>query len=518
MRLFLLNYLLLLSICVVRAQERSDFYFTHVNGENGLSASNVKAILQDSYGFMWFGTKNGLNRYDGTSILQFDCDDLEEGTGNHNIGALFEDKERNLWVGTDRGVYIYNPAVDVFKRFKIASSEGITLDNWVAEILSDSLDNIWVLIPDQGLFRYKDGKVHHYSLLDKDNLKNNNPECICINEQGEVWIGTSGVSLFKYNYRDDKFEQYLADRMGRSLIGKTIISICFQKENAILGIHEGDLLKYNTRTDELSEVSFLGEKKTFLRDVMCFGDEIWVGSLHGIFIINEKENNVIHLKEDLMRSFSLSDNSIYSIYKDHEGGIWIGTMFGGVNYLPNRILTFDKYVPGSDSHSLNTKRIRGLAEDNNGCIWIGTEDNGVNVLDPRTGKVHQIYDNVPGRLITLSVKHYENHIYVGLFKQGMNDISIPGEHLKYISDKELNIEEGSVYSFLKDSKGRTWIGPGWGLYVSQPKERKFRRVEEVGYNWVFDIMEARDGTIWLATMGNGVWKCDPKNNSYKNYS
>ena len=518
MRLFLLNYLLLLSICVVRAQERSDFYFTHVNGENGLSASNVKAILQDSYGFMWFGTKNGLNRYDGTSILQFDCDDLEEGTGNHNIGALFEDKERNLWVGTDRGVYIYNPAVDVFKRFKIASSEGITLDNWVAEILSDSLDNIWVLIPDQGLFRYKDGKVHHYSLLDKDNLKNNNPECICINEQGEVWIGTSGVSLFKYNYRDDKFEQYLADRMGRSLIGKTIISICFQKENAILGIHEGDLLKYNTRTDELSEVSFLGEKKTFLRDVMCFGDEIWVGSLHGIFIINEKENNVIHLKEDLMRSFSLSDNSIYSIYKDHEGGIWIGTMFGGVNYLPNRILTFDKYVPGSDSHSLNTKRIRGLAEDNNGCIWIGTEDNGVNVLDPRTGKVHQIHDNVPGRLITLSVKHYENHIYVGLFKQGMNDISIPGEHLKYISDKELNIEEGSVYSFLKDSKGRTWIGPGWGLYVSQPKERKFRRVEEVGYNWVFDIMESKDGIIWLATMGNGVWKCDPKTNSYKNYS
>lgn len=518
MRLFLLNYLLLLSICVVRAQERSDFYFTHVNGENGLSASNVKAILQDSYGFMWFGTKNGLNRYDGTSILQFDCDDLEEGTGNHNIGALFEDKERNLWVGTDRGVYIYNPAVDVFKRFKIASSEGITLDNWVAEILSDSLDNIWVLIPDQGLFRYKDGKVHHYSLLDKDNLKNNNPECICINEQGEVWIGTSGVGLFKYNYRDDKFEQYLADRMGRSLIGKTIISICFQKENAILGIHEGDLLKYNTRTDELSEVSFLGEKKTFLRDVMCFGDEIWVGSLHGIFIINEKENNVIHLKEDLMRSFSLSDNSIYSIYKDHEGGIWIGTMFGGVNYLPNRILTFDKYVPGSDSHSLNTKRIRGLAEDNNGCIWIGTEDNGVNVLDPRTGKVHQIHDNVPGRLITLSVKHYENHIYVGLFKQGMNDISIPGEHLKYISDKELNIEEGSVYSFLKDSKGRTWIGPGWGLYVSQPKERKFRRVEEVGYNWVFDIMESKDGIIWLATMGNGVWKCDPKTNSYKNYS
>lgn len=104
LRLAFINGLLFLSICIF-AQEYSDFYFTRVNGENGLSESNVKAILQDSYGFMWFGTKNGLNRYDGTSILQFDCDDLEEGTGNHNIGALFEDKERNLWVGTDRGVY-----------------------------------------------------------------------------------------------------------------------------------------------------------------------------------------------------------------------------------------------------------------------------------------------------------------------------------------------------------------------------------------------------------------------------
>lgn len=113
MRLFLLNCLLLLSICVVRAQDRSDFYFTHVNGENGLSASNVKAILQDSYGFMWFGTKNGLNRYDGTSILQFNCDDLVAGVGNHNIAALFEDNKRNLWVGTDRGVYIYDPRIDV---------------------------------------------------------------------------------------------------------------------------------------------------------------------------------------------------------------------------------------------------------------------------------------------------------------------------------------------------------------------------------------------------------------------
>lgn len=515
---FTILYSLLFFANHILSQEHSDFYFTHVNGENGLSESNVKTILQDSYGFIWFGTKNGLNRYDGTSILQFDCDDLKSGTGNHNISALYEDKERNLWVGTDRGVYIYNPMVDVFTHFTLASPDGITLDNWVAEILSDSSDNIWILIPDQGIFRFREGKVSHYSLTDRKNNKSNNPECICTSEKGEVWVGTSGMGLFKYNAEKDTFEQHLTDTTGCSLADKTIISICFQEDNIILAIHEGELLKYDTRLNKLSDISFLGEKKTFLRDVMCSGDEIWVGSLHGIFIIHEKKNTVTHLKEDLMRSFSLSDNSIYSIYRDHEGGIWIGTMFGGANYLPNRKLTFDKYVPGSDAYSLNTKRIRGLAEDNEGRIWIGTEDNGVNVLDPQTGKVHQIHDNVPGRLITLGVKHYDNHIYVGLFKQGMNVISLPGEHLRYVSHKELGIEEGSVYGFFKDSKGRTWIGPGWGLYVSQPNEKKFRRIDEIGYNWVFDIMEAKDGTIWLATMGNGVWKCNPETGSYRNYT
>lgn len=146
---------LILSATFVRAQAYSQFYFTHINGENGLSASNVKAILQDSYGFMWFGTKNGLNRYDGTSILQLNCDDLKAGIGNHNISALYEDKERKLWVGTDRGIYVYDPTMDIFTRLNPESPDKITPDNWVAEILADSVGNVWVLIPDQGLFRFE---------------------------------------------------------------------------------------------------------------------------------------------------------------------------------------------------------------------------------------------------------------------------------------------------------------------------------------------------------------------------
>ena len=194
--IFILSVLcsLLLSALSVKAQAYSKFYFTHINGENGLSASNVKTILQDSYGFMWFGTKNGLNRYDGTSVLQLNCDDQIAGTGNHNISALYEDKDRKLWVGTDRGIYLYDPAMDIFTHLKPESSDKITPDNWVAEILADSTGNIWALIPDQGLFRFNGtDKVSHYPITDKSNLKNESPECIAVNKKGEVWVGTSGV-------------------------------------------------------------------------------------------------------------------------------------------------------------------------------------------------------------------------------------------------------------------------------------------------------------------------------------
>lgn len=106
LRLAFINGLLFLSICIF-AQEYSDFYFTRVNGENGLSESNVKAILQDSYGFMWFGTKNGLNRYDGTSILQFDCDDLEERVQVIIILVLFLRIKKGIYGLEQTGVFIY---------------------------------------------------------------------------------------------------------------------------------------------------------------------------------------------------------------------------------------------------------------------------------------------------------------------------------------------------------------------------------------------------------------------------
>lgn len=223
-------YLLLMIFCLsgLYAANRKPFnyYFSHISSEDGLSESQVKVILQDSYGFMWFGTKNGLNRYDGTSIQTFNCDDYITGTSNHNISALFEDENKKLWVGTDRGVYIYDPVYDKFSFINLEAENGERMFNWVARITSDHDGNIWVLIPDQGAFRYKDEKLYYYAITNKDNIKRESTEAICVKENGEVWIGTAGVGIFRYNPETDSFTQYHTDKNGNSLMGEHIFAMC----------------------------------------------------------------------------------------------------------------------------------------------------------------------------------------------------------------------------------------------------------------------------------------------------
>lgn len=512
--------ILLLLFFHLQGREASNYYFTHINGENGLSQSNVKAILQDSYGFMWFGTKNGLNRYDGTSIVQIDCDDLVLGEANHNIGALYEDKNRNIWIGTDRGIFIYNPIDDLFTKVS-QEADGVGVGNWVAKILKDSTENIWALIPGQGAFRFKDEQMHFYPITDQANFKSESPNSICVNERGDIWVGSSGVGLFRYNKKKDTFEQHITDKNGRSLAGKAINGLCAQDDNLILSVHKGELIKYNPYTDELTDIRLPSTViNNYFGEVQCFDDEIWLATYKGLFIVNEEKQSVIHLKEDMIRPFSLSDNFIYTIYRDHSGGIWIGTLFGGVNYLPNRELLFEKYVPESKENSLGTKRIRELAEDADGNIWIGTEDNGINILNPKDGTVtrpNYRKENGVNHQVTLSMNYYNNHIYCGLFKQGIDVFRLPDKTYIHYNDKEINIGENSVYAFYIDSKKQCWIGNGWGLHKAPEGSRKFTRIEEIGYDWVFDIMEDKNGIIWLATMGSGVWKHDPAKQTFQKY-
>ena len=522
---FILLFLVFSSLFVkAENTDYANYYFTKINGGNGLSQTNVKAIIQDSYGFMWFGTRNRLNRYDGTTMKVFDCYDTDLQRGNNNISSLFEDEDKKLWVGTDKGIFIFDPVSQKFSFFRTSTSDNIQIIDWVEDIRQDLNNNIWIVIPNQGLFRYHlpDKQLVRYSIGNTQMPDQGNPQCICIESNGMVWVGTNGGGVYLYNKSTDSFTQYLGNSEGDSLKNENIYTICDDGEELVLGIHEGRLRKLNKRRNTLSDVDAPDVHYKIIRCVSRFNNELWVGTQAGLFIINELEHKVVHIQEDRLNPYALSDNVVEKIYRDRENGVWIGTMLGGLNYLPNRGFNFEYYIPMSAGNSIGSRRIRELKEDKQGNIWIASQDAGLSIFDPKKkqfrniGKKEGLSFNTNN--IVLGMLLQNDRAWIGLFKNGLDIIQLLQFSVRHYSGADLKLDESSIYALCEDRYGQIWLGNGWSVYKSDRQQMNFKRMDAFGLNYIYDILEDSNGFIWVATLGNGVFKYNPLNDSIRHYT
>ena len=494
-----------------------ELYFSKITVEDGLSESHVKTIIQDSYGFMWFGTKNGLNRYDGSRIAEFEVKDQMTGKGDQNVGALFEDDQRNLWVGTDEGIYIFDPVFERFTFFDQRTKDGIIPERWVSDIKKDRTGNIWIVIPAQGIFKYIPEKkeLFCYQINPKKEETFNTPECLCITDSGKVWIGSKGSGLFLYDAVSDSFVQYITDRNNNSLKGKNVYALCEYKDGLAIGIHEGRLMKWNTENNILSDFDTPQVHNRIIRRLAYYDNTLYIATEAGLFVYDEKTGNPVNYNEDDLNPSGLSDNKVYSIYKDRDGGIWLGTLLGGVNYSTGGSLRFNKYVPLGSSGSLNTKKIRELCETDDGKIWIGTENGGVNIFDSKKNTFSQP-SGLSGKETVLALLNDANRMLIGYFKKGMNVVGYPSFSIRHYSNNN-NLDEESICALFKDSKGQYWLGTATGVFKSKDADLNFEPEERFGYIYVYDIAEDREQNIWVASIGSGVFRYDPNNGSYKHY-
>jgi len=513
-------YLLLLLFCIIPTFANSEYFFSIIDGKNGISQNNIKAICQDSYGFMWFGTRNQLNRYDGVSLKVFNCYDPIAEKGNDNISALFEDPDRKLWIGTDMGVFIFDPITEKFTAFDIPTIDSTRIIHWVSDIRMDEDNNIWIIIPNQGAFRYNrtNKKLFRYTVVDELKPSVSNPQCIAIEKSGRVWIGTNGEGVFLYNKSQDTFTQYLGNADNNdSLAGKDIYTICNYDDEILVGIHEGKIMKLNKRKNILTDIAFADANYKIIRDISLLDDnDIWICTESGLFVMNEKKHTIEHIREDPWNRNSLSDDFIEKIYKDREGGIWIGTYFGGVNYLPARNNTFENFIPLSKKNSIGSKRIRELREDKNGNIWIATEDAGVHLYNPKEETFKKIGNSNYRKTLGLLIQ--DTKIWVGYFKNGLDIISLENNSSQHYTPEELGLNETSVYTLCEDRFGKIWMGNAWGVFVAEKDKMNFRRMDEFGFIFTFDIIEDSEGYIWVATMGLGVFQYDQEKGILKHFT
>lgn len=499
------------------------YYFKNLSIRNGLSQNTVNAILQDRKGFMWLGTKDGLNRYDGLSFRKFKHDAANpRSIGNSFITSLYEDFNGNIWVGTDAGVYIYYPEKEAFEEFDCQSLEKTRIERSVSMIAGDKQGRVWIAVEAQGMFCYdaRQKLLRNYPLSEiSSNIK-----CFTFDSGGTLWLGFYGDGLYYSKDNLATVHPYGSPEDGkREFEGGVITKIVQGNYNCLyIGSVKEGVSELNLTSGQVRNLLAIDEsgESIFCRDLLPYSDnELWIGTESGIYIYNLRTAQFIHLRASLYDSYSLSDNAIYALYKDREEGLWIGSYFGGVDYYPRQYTYFAKYYPKNITNSLHGKRVREFCRADDGTLWIGTEDGGLNHFNPKTKEFHFFepsagFTNIHGLCMDGS------HLWVGTFSKGLRVIDTrTGVVLRTYTEGHTphSLNDNSIFSICRTSAGEIYLGTLFGLLRYNRTQDNFDRVPELNGKFVYDIKEDSYGNLWLATYANGAYCYDVSVRRWKNY-
>ncbi len=510
------------------AAKNTNYYFKHITIENGLSQNTVLSILQDKKGFMWFGTKDGLNRYDGNSIKIFKRDPNSTfSLGNNTIWSLMEDNLGQIWIGTDRGIYLYNNEKETFSKLTIKSNTGIEINTPVLDIKIDQKGNVWISA--DKLYKYLPQKNVLLEMTSKykSNFNTTPPWSIMIDNDQTVWVSLKNFGLRKYKGTNNSIEDISYDTDNKD-VSKTLFSemVNYLNNYIIAGtINEG--LKIIDKTSGEIKPLFNNtntlNKQLYVRTLRLFSGNLWVGTESGLYIIDPKTKITDYITQNKNDQFSLSDNVIYSMYKDKEGGIWIGTYFGGVNYIPKQNNFFEKYNPIADKNSISGERVSGICEDKDGNIWIGTEDAGLNKFNPITRTFEHFKLNSGSNSLSYHNVHDlimdGDNLWVGFFNNGINVINLKTKSVKhyYKSNRPDMIDNNDVFALYKDKTGKIWVGTSSDAFLFNKETESFIKQTQIGQHFISDIIEDKNGNIWFSTYDTGAFRYNPRTKECKHY-
>lgn len=510
--------------CAQVADER--YYFKNLSIQNGLSQNTVNAILQDKQGFMWFGTKDGLNRYDGLTFRKFKHDERNaRSIGNNFITALYEDGNGNIWIGTDVGIYIYYPEKDTFRHFAEMSLEITQIEHTVTAISGDDKGCVWIAVESQGLFCYdlEKGELRNYTLKDFSFLSTN-VQSLVFDNNGTLWMGCYGDGLFYSKDRLKTLHPYLSPVDNKEAYANDVVTTLVKGTYNCLyiGSLKSGVKELNLTSNKLHDLLLSDEngEPVYCRELLVASDnELWVGGESGLYIYNLRVGKYVHLRSSNNDPYSLSDNAVYSLCKDREGGIWIGSYFGGANYYPRLYTYFEKHYPKDTGNGLHGKRVREFCQDKQGTLWIGTEDGGLNRFNPKTKTFSfftpsNAFTNVHG-LCAIG-----DYLWVGTFSKGVKVIdtrtgAIVKTYQKTDSPRSLN--DNSVFSIYQTTTGDVYLGTIFGLLRYNKLSDDFDRIPELNGKFVYDIKEDSGGNLWLATYANGAYCYKVNEKKWTNY-
>lgn len=472
-----------------------DTHFIRLTPDDGLTHPHVKCLLQDSKGFLWIGTANRLNCYDGIRLTAIDCYDDSLHTGNNCVNALLEDRDNRLWIGTDRGIFIYNMRTERMKKITGKNAP----QNWVESLRQTPNGDIWCCVPDEGIFRFLKGNEKHTKIY---HIGANSTGSF-VDRNGTLWVGAYKNGIYRYHPLRDNFEH-----IQKGIERMTINAFAEYKDHLLLTAYEEGLFILNRTSGHATKMNIKWQGSPFFHTLMVRDNEAWQATTEGIYVIDLNTGTYKLLHASAEKDNGLSDNNVSSILFDRHNGIWIGTALGGINYIPDKATNIKRYTTAKGN--LTSNKIRGMAEDPYGNIWIGTEDGGLNKLDTHTGNVKPyIYPNDGidhSHIINLYI--HDGKLYCSLFRHGMDIIDLETGKLTHDRLHYLKDTDQTVWSMLQDRRGRLWTGAAGGAFITESGASK--KVKEIGNDWIFHISEDQQGNVWFCSRGNGLYMLDAK--------
>jgi len=519
--------------------------FVHYGLDEGLSQSSVLTLLQDDLGFLWIGTQDGLNRFDGYSFKVFGPNPNDPHALNgREIGSIVSGTDGAIWMGTNGGLNRYDPTTGKFRHWVHDENNPDSLINDIVQAIhEDSQGKLWIGTRG-GLDRFDPGtgKFTHLTLPDKPSEEGHAYWINALYEDrhGILWLGTND-GLISHDVENQEFQLYQNENGDENSISFNEVASISETPDGMLwiGTHRG-LNRLDSATGKFTRFIHSNSDPSSLVDnyvqvtYLDRAKQLWVGTRNGLDRFDPASQQFIHYQNDPFNPASLSDNNVISIYEDRGGVLWIGTYGGGLN-LHDRSQDQFAYYPHvpAEPHSLSGDIIFPILSSPSGKIWIGTYSAGLNLFDPATGRSeHYRHDPAnPDSLLSDTVRSlfldWDGTLWIGT-DQGLDRLD-PGKpkFLHYVSNAQdpNSIPFGTVYEIYRDDRSNYWVGTSKGLRLFDPKTGQFTKME-IGSANAVDLADGparvmyQDGrgTLWFGTDTHGLFRLDPATNQLAQFT
>lgn len=533
-------YLVVMLIFVVFHSngQQKDYNFINFSSKNGLASNTINAILKDKYGFMWFGTEDGLNKFDGLNFTVYRHRENDSSSiGRGAVMAMVEDKEGNLWVGTNVTLSVYNRSLNNFINYDF------TQIGWIRSLCTDRSGNIWVGTY-TGLFYFntKTKKIKAYRVDPTNDKKLNSEMILCVFEDSKsnIWVGTK-IGLHLFNPKDESFKRFLHnDENPHTISDNTVRTLAEDKNgNLWIGTADGGLNVLNPINKSFSNFKSQKSDENTLSSNNIFKilfdktGKLWIGTDDGLNIFDPNNGKVQRIKNSTSSKYTsiggFVGRSVRDIYLDNCGIYWIGTLQGGINKYDINLAFFNhKQFNPSDANGLSASSITSFAESPTGNIYVGTDGGGLNVFNKKTGVTRRFFLNgTKGNdEAVLALERSGNELWVGTYLDGLyviNTLTNSQRHLS-IHKNKTDVSNVPINCLKADSRGNIWIGTnGSGIFVYNPKtgellhfDRLFSQngKRNLSFNgYITTIEEDKRGKLWFGSNGSGIAVYDPNLNA-----